>query len=193
MNQNILVEFSCEWSKNCDPDQTSFKAYLSRWMAASVQLAPFLREQILPKLQASAKGAAQQCIGGDTGSKCGRNWNSGAFDGFIGVGEQMSALAAVQATLIDKARRPVTMHTGGTSKGDPNAGNQRDTVVKYTKITQASRVAAGILTMLVMIGMIGGAWWVIDDGFTPKVINRISGHMPLGSAHSLSDRKWPGR
>jgi len=180
-----MVEISCEWAKNCNPDQTSFKAYLSRWMAATTQLAPFLKDQIMPKLQASAQGAAQQCIGGDTGSKCGRNWNSGTWDGYTGVGEQMSALSVVQANLIDKAKKPVTGNSGGTSKGDPNAGGGRNTAVKYTKITEGSKAGAGFLTALVMFAMVGGGWWMIDDGFTPAAVRRVSQHWPMGTSYYL--------
>jgi mannan endo-1,6-alpha-mannosidase len=159
-----MVEVSCEWNKNCNPDQTSFKAYLTRWLAGTIQLAPFTRDLVMPKLHASAAGAAQQCSGGDTGTKCGRDWNSGRWDGFTGVGEQMSALAAVQAILIDKAKKPTTANNGGTSKGDPNAGMGRPTGPKYSEITQGSRTGAGFLTALLVIGTLGGCWWMIDDG-----------------------------
>jgi len=128
----------------------------------------------MPKLQGSAMGAAQQCSGGDTGSKCGRDWNSATYDGFTGVGEQMSALAAVQATLIDKTKKPTTASSGGTSRGDPNAGMGRDTNIQYVEVTQASRSAAGFLTALLVIGTLGGAWWMIDDGYTPKQVKRLS-------------------
>ena len=186
LSPDIMVEISCEYAKICNPDQTSFKAYLSRWMAATTQLAPFVKDQIMPKLQASAQGAAKQCSGGDTGSKCGRNWNSGQWDGFNGVGEQMSALAAVQANLIDKARKPVTADAGGTSKGDPNAGSGKNTEVKYQTITLGSKVGAGILTSVVLAVMFGGAWWMVDEGFTPAQWKRMSGDLALGSSRNVS-------
>lgn len=159
-----MVEISCEWAKACNPDQTSFKAYLSRWLAGTIQLAPFTRDLVMPKLQASAVGAAQQCSGGDTGSKCGRDWNSGQWDGFTGVGEQMSALGAIQATLIDRAKKPNTASSGGTSKSDPNAGTKKKNQPKYTQITPAAKSGAGLLTALLVIGTLGGCWWMIDDG-----------------------------
>jgi mannan endo-1,6-alpha-mannosidase len=164
LSPNIMVEISCEFAKSCNPDQTSFKAYLTRWLAATIQLAPFTRDIIMPKLVASAAGAAQQCSGGDTGTKCGRDWNSGAWDGFTGVGEQMSALAAVQANLIDKGKKAVTGGSGGTSKGDPNAGLNRNSQPTFAAVTQGSRSAAGFLTALLVMGTLGGAWWMIDDG-----------------------------
>ncbi|KAE9974616.1 hypothetical protein BLS_006114 [Venturia inaequalis] len=164
LSPNIMVETSCEWVKECNPDQASFKAYLSRWLAGTTQLAPYTRELIMPKLQASAVGAAQQCSGGDTGSKCGRDWNSAKWDGYTGVGEQMSALGAIQATLIDKARKPTTAINGGTSKGDANAGAKKENKPKYKQISLAGKSGAGFLTALLVIGTVGGCWWMIDDG-----------------------------
>jgi mannan endo-1,6-alpha-mannosidase len=173
-----MVEISCEWSKLCNPDQTSFKAYLSRWMAATVQLAPFVKDQIMPKLQASAAGAAAQCSGGDTGSKCGRNWNSAIWDGYTGVGEQMSALAVVQSNLIETTKKPVTGDQGGTSVEDPHAGTGKNMEPKWETITTGSRSGAGILTALIMIVTVCGAWWMVDDGYTPKELKRISAKFP---------------
>jgi hypothetical protein len=178
LNPNIMVEVSCEWSKLCNPDQTSFKAYLSRWMAATTQLAPFVTDQVMPKLQASAAGAAAQCSGGDTGSKCGRNWNMPVWDGFTGVGEQMSALSVVQSNLIATTRKPVTGNNGGTSLGDPNAGTGKHVEPQWETITTGSKSGAGILTALIMIVTVGGAWWMVDDGFTPKELKRISARFP---------------
>jgi mannan endo-1,6-alpha-mannosidase len=178
LNPNIMVEISCEWSKLCNPDQTSFKAYLSRWMAATAQLAPFVTDQVMPKLQASAAGAAQQCSGGDTGSKCGRNWNAPVWDGFTGVGEQMSALAAVQSNLIGITKKPVTADRGGTSIGDPNAGTGKNVEPKWETITTGSKTGAGILTFVVMLILVGGGWWMVDDGYTPKELRRISARFP---------------
>jgi mannan endo-1,6-alpha-mannosidase len=76
----------------------------------------------------------------------------------------MSALAAVQATLIDKAKKPATANSGGTSKGDPNAGMGKNNQPKLSEITQAARSGAGFLTALLVIGTLGGCWWMIDDG-----------------------------
>jgi len=88
----------------------------------------------------------------------------------------MSALAVVQANLIDKAKKPVTANSGGTSKGDVNAGMGAKTELKYDVITQGSRTGAGILTALIIIITVGGGWWMVDDGYTPKQVRRISGY-----------------
>ena len=85
---NIMYELECEEKLNCDQDQKSFKAYLSRWMAVTAQLMPQLASQIAPKLQGSAKGAAGQCDGG--GDVCGMQWWNPTYDGQTGVGEEVS-------------------------------------------------------------------------------------------------------
>ena len=89
---NIMSEFQCEPSSNCNNDQSSFKAYLSRWMAVTALLVPSTRGQIMAKLQTSAVGAAGQCVGGDNGRMCGRRWYSADWDGSSGVGQQVRVL-----------------------------------------------------------------------------------------------------
>jgi mannan endo-1,6-alpha-mannosidase len=90
---NIMSEFQCEPNGaqgNCNNDQSSFKAYLSRWLAVTSLLVPGTAAQIMPKLQASAEAAAKQCVGGSTGQQCGRRWYAnGVWDGTSGVGQQV--------------------------------------------------------------------------------------------------------
>jgi len=90
---NIMTEMLCEPTSNCNNDQSSFKAYLSRWMAVTTLLAPWTHDTIMPKLQASAKAAAGQCVGGDNGRMCGRQWYTTTWDGSKGVGQQVSAIS----------------------------------------------------------------------------------------------------
>jgi mannan endo-1,6-alpha-mannosidase len=90
----IMSEMQCEKAGNCNNDQSSFKAYLSRWMAVTSLLVPSTRDQIVSKLQTSAAGAAGQCIGGDNGRKCGRQWYSQTWDGSSGVGQQVNLLSS---------------------------------------------------------------------------------------------------
>ena len=161
-----MVEIACEPQVTCDYDQPSFKAYLSRWMAATMQIAPFTTEFITPKLQKSAAGAAGQCSGGPNGNTCGRHWYQSTWDGQKGVGEQMSALSVIQANLISKVAPPVTAKSGGTSKGNPAAGSGGDNPVQYMdpnankKITMGDKAGAGILTALVLGGLVAGVWWI---------------------------------
>ena len=86
---DILYELQCEPSSNCNNDQSSFKAYLVRWMAVTAYLAPGLASQITPILQASATGAMGQCDGGTNGRMCGRQWYTSTWDGSEGVGQQV--------------------------------------------------------------------------------------------------------
>ncbi|KAI4135139.1 MAG: hypothetical protein LQ347_000927 [Umbilicaria vellea] len=170
----IMVEVACEPIVSCNNDQPSFKAYLSRWLAVTTQLAPFTSSWILPKLLTSAKGAALQCSGGSDGTTCGRKWYQATWDGKYGVGlltnrpsEQMSALSIVQANLISKVPPPVTANTGGHSQGDPSAGGGGDKAQlggAYTdRISTGDRAGAGILTALVLVGLLWMLGWMLWD------------------------------
>lgn len=65
--QNIAVEIACENHSQCNTDQQSFKAYLARWMTAATKMAPFIHDNVMTKMSASAAAAALQCSGGDNG------------------------------------------------------------------------------------------------------------------------------
>ncbi|KAL8939442.1 MAG: hypothetical protein Q9216_003348 [Gyalolechia sp. 2 TL-2023] len=163
---NIMQEVACEPYRSCNNDQPSFKAYLSRWMAATTQIAPFTSNYIMPKIRASAQGAAKQCSGPPNGgTTCGRQWNSTTWDGTLGIGEQMSALSIIQANLISKVAPPVTMARGGTSKSNPSAGTGNTDSVRQDpnltrEVTMGDKAGAGILTALVLGGLCGSTWWI---------------------------------
>lgn len=76
----------------------------------------------MPYIRKPAIGAAGQC--GSDGKNCGHTWNTTASDGTQGAGEQISALAIVQAMMLNvvELKPPYTVSTGGTSKSDPSAG-----------------------------------------------------------------------
>lgn len=86
---DIMSEVECEVKANCDNDQSSFKAYLSRWLGVTMQLAPYTATDISAKLVASSTGAAAQCVGGTNGRMCGRRWYSTTWDASEGVGQQV--------------------------------------------------------------------------------------------------------
>lgn len=88
----IMTEMLCESQSNCNNDQSSFKAYLSRWLAVTTLLAPYTHDEIMPKLMSSAQAAAGQCDGGADGKQCGRQWYTTVWDGSKGVGQQVSLL-----------------------------------------------------------------------------------------------------
>lgn len=160
----IMYEVACEPNGKCNIDQRSFKAYLARWMAATMVRAPFTRPLLLPLLQKSAMAAAKSCTGGDDGQQCGLQWTTGSFDGSVGVGEQMSAMEVIQSNLWDQVPGPVTAERGGISQGDPSAGTSGDqSPVGFNPddISTGDRVGAGFLTTMVLIGVIGGAWWMV--------------------------------
>ncbi|KAI9870148.1 MAG: hydrolase 76 protein [Pleopsidium flavum] len=153
---NVMVEVACEAKQTCDNDQPSFKAYLSRWMAATTQLAPFTADLIMTKLRASAQGAAAQCSGGTDGVTCGRRWTQPNWDEKYGVGEQMSALSVIQANLISKVVAPVTTDTGGTSKTKPSASDQS----LPRAIQTSDKVGASIVTALLLVSLLVTGWWI---------------------------------
>ncbi|WEW61440.1 glycoside hydrolase family protein [Emydomyces testavorans] len=158
---NVMTEVACEGNGKCNVDQRSFKAYLSRWMAMTIKIAPYTRDKLLPRIQASAKAAALQCNGPD--NACGLRWTMGAsYDGSTGVGEQMAALEVIQSNLIDFVEGPANNKTG-ISKGNPAAGTGKDpTISTLGAITTGDRVGAGFLTSLVLLGILGGAWWMVS-------------------------------
>jgi mannan endo-1,6-alpha-mannosidase len=123
-------------------------------------LAPFTATLIMPKLRSSAQGAAKQCSGGDDGTWCGQNWNSPTWDGFKGAGEQMAALAVIQANMIDKAPKLVTANSGGTPSGEDEWGGQDKLPPK--PITPSERTGAAIITALIIMTIMATAWWMVD-------------------------------
>ena len=164
----VMIEAACEPRGNCNNDQLSFKAYLSRFLAASCKWMPQLWPQIQPFIQASASAAALQCSGtgaGLTGNACGFRWTDGAnWDGTFGWGQQMSALQVILANLIPSSGDPVTAKKGGISKGDPSAGTQGDGAqpdIPLSDITTADKAGAGVLTAVVLVAWLGALWWML--------------------------------
>ncbi|KAJ8061888.1 hypothetical protein OCU04_009677 [Sclerotinia nivalis] len=104
-SESIMYELACESVNTCNNDQYSFKAYLSRFMWATTQMAPFTKNTISTYLTKSASAAAGICTG--DANACGTKWYSGSFDGIVGPGQQMSALEVIQGLLISSASPPV--------------------------------------------------------------------------------------
>ena len=124
-------------------------------------------------LQLNAQAAAQQCSGsvggnafkGIPGTACGFSWvQKSQFDGLVGVGDQMSALSAMMYTLVKKTTpAAVTADTGGTSKGDPNAGasNQSKMPPMYEPITLKDQIAAGFVTSALSLSVVAACIFVV--------------------------------
>ncbi|CAK7238526.1 hypothetical protein SEUCBS140593_010777 [Sporothrix eucalyptigena] len=166
--RNIMTEVACEPVNLCDLDQQSFKAYLSRWMAATTKWAPWTSSTIMPLLNASAIAAAAQCTGGDNGEMCGLKWtDDGKWDGSTGVGQQMAAMEVTLANMISTVTAPVTNSTGGTSEGNPSAGGsdigRTQAPTTLGPINTGDRVGAGILTALFLAGIIAGVIYMLID------------------------------
>lgn len=159
-----MFEVACEVNGKCNQDQKSFKSYLARWMGYTMKVAPWTVDMILPRLRVSAEAAAKQCNAGDTQTMCGLKWwNNGVNDGSFGPGEQMSAMEVIQNLLIDEVPGPVSMKTGGTSKSDPTAGSEEQHLpTELNPIKTADKAGAGILTTLILVGILGGAWWMVS-------------------------------
>lgn len=140
----------------------TFKGFVHRWYATITQIVPSTSEKVNPVLKKSAAAAIKQCTGGSLGRQCGFKWASGTYDGKTGAGQEMSVLAAVSSLLVGAGKPLVTDKTGGTSKGDPNAGSgSGDNLQRqYQPITTADRAGAGILTFIVLATTCGGFIWM---------------------------------
>ncbi|XMA07222.1 hypothetical protein WAI453_000013 [Rhynchosporium graminicola] len=162
--QDIAYEVACEPKLSCTTDMFSFKAYVTRWLAATALLAPFTRPLILPKLKTSAVAAAKQCSGGANGRMCGVSWSKGdVWDGTSGVGQQMAAMSVVFTNLLalEDIAPPLTRATGGTSEGNPDAGSKSvENPAAIKPATGADKAGAGILTTLLLVGVTGMFGWM---------------------------------
>jgi len=73
----------------------------------------------------------------------------------------MAALEVIQSNLIGQSRAPYTNTTGGTSIGNPNAGaSSIQNPAAITPATSGDRAGAGILTTIVLVGLVGGLLWM---------------------------------
>jgi mannan endo-1,6-alpha-mannosidase len=146
---------------SCTTDMLSFKGYIHRWMAVATQIAPFLAPKVLPVLRTSTEAAISTCTGEANGRTCGFKWSEKVYDGSKGAGQQMNVLGAVSSLLVDEAAPPVTNDTGGTSKGDPNAGSHSDNLQREERpVTAGDKAGAGILTVLTLAGAVGTFGWM---------------------------------
>lgn len=104
----IMYESSCQTPNQCNRDQGSFKAIFSRFLGLTAVLAPSLKTEIMLRLQTTAPAVLSSCAGGPDGTACGFDWTKGSWDGVRGLGEQMSALEALQNLLVFTRPGPLT-------------------------------------------------------------------------------------
>ncbi|KAK4151042.1 glycoside hydrolase [Chaetomidium leptoderma] len=161
----IMVERACELEDRvqCNVDQHSFKGYMHRALATVAVVAPFTFNDVTRVLRSSTKGAVSSCLADGT---CGFRWNTGAYDEDVShgpAGQQMSALAALSTMLIEQQRvlnGPLTNKTGGTSQGDPNAGQKFQGLKPPREITAGDKAGAAIVTVLVLASFVGSVVWM---------------------------------
>ncbi|KAK6076649.1 glycosyl hydrolase family 76 [Seiridium cupressi] len=154
------VEPACEEGGTCTTDMLSFKGFLHRWLQSTAFLAPYLSETITPILKSSAQAAVSQCTGGSNSRMCGFKWASGTFDGKVGACQQMSVLAALISLLPNPDTGLLTNNTGGTSKGDPDAGSDLESHIDtLPDITTGDKAGAAVVTIIVLgLGLATFAW-----------------------------------
>lgn len=179
-NNDIMTEVACEPVDLCNIDQQSFKAYLSRWMAVTTQWRPSTYDTIAPLLEASAKAAVDQCVGGDNGRMCGLHWNENKYDGSTGIGQQMCALEVTLSTQIKGRAAPLTEDTGGTSRGDPSAGGDdigRDSPAPVYGPPTAGDIAGGaIVTVVIILGIIASTLYLfLDEESGKSTLSQLKG------------------
>ncbi|KAI5291089.1 hydrolase 76 protein [Ascosphaera aggregata] len=157
----VIAEVACEPVGTCNNDEQSFKAYTTRYMAATAQIANFTAAEILPLLESSAIAAAKQCSGPE--NACGLEWTKGTdYDGYKGPGEQMSAVEVFLSNLVksDPPPPPANNKTG-SSHGDPGAGDNSGggnhggskAPKPPSQITNGDKAGASILTALEPSGL----------------------------------------
>lgn len=161
LNNSIFTESACSASLKCNTDQRTFRSLFARSLTWTSILAPTTAGTILEWMEKSAVAAAQSCSGGDDGVTCGFNWNYNGWDGFYGLGEQMSALETIMGM-----KNNITLYsadTGGTSASDYNAGTNTDATENpnLLDISTKDKAGAGILTAVVLALILGGAVWMI--------------------------------
>jgi len=75
----------------------------------------------------------------------------------------MAALEVFQSLLSPDSPGPANNVTG-TSKGDPSAGTapDKESIVPPSEITTGDKIGAGFMTTLILLGVLGGAWWMVS-------------------------------
>jgi mannan endo-1,6-alpha-mannosidase len=157
----VAYEIACEEHMSCTTDMLSFKGYLHRWMATATTIAPFLKERVLNVLKTSTAAAVATCTGEANQRTCGFKWSTKTYDGSHGAGQQMNVLGAVSSLLIDTVSPPYTNNTGGTSKGDYNAGAHSDSFnSKPSPPTVGDKAGASILTIVILVSAMSTFGWM---------------------------------
>ncbi|CAK7900619.1 mannan endo-1,6-alpha-mannosidase Dcw1p [[Candida] anglica] len=163
VNNSVMYEASCQSSKTCNQDQRSFKAYFSRFLGLTSVMVADTEPTITSWLVDSANAAAHSCSGGSDWHTCGLDWtNSTGWDGFWGLGEQMSALEVMTNLRVHNVPAPYTAKNGGSSIGNP-AGGYATTLTDASPlaIDAGDKAGASIITVIISVSLIGSAVWLL--------------------------------
>lgn len=165
----VMYEHACEPYGTCDTDMISFKGYLSRFMYSAAIMVPSIADTVATYMEASAAAAGLACSGGTDSATCGQKWYTGAFDGSVGLGQEMSALETVQGLLAKYAPAPydkdhiqdvrlpsvsgvwptpgnATHKPGNTTQTSGNTGSETTTVVSATPTSSPAKTKRSLGT-----------------------------------------------
>ncbi|OLL25233.1 Mannan endo-1,6-alpha-mannosidase DCW1 [Neolecta irregularis DAH-3] len=169
VENGVIDEYTC-WLATvpCNDDQVTFKGYLARFMGYTAYLVPHTAPQIFSLLASTAVAAGKTCT-----NMCGFDWRNSTFDGRTSVQVQLANFEVIQSNLM-KFMPPlgdgsndvfVTASSGGTSKGDPNAGaSSKSGIPSPEQIrdnTTADKVGAGILSLLTVAAVLVLNIWIV--------------------------------
>lgn len=166
----VITDWQCEASNQCYKDANGplFKGLTVSWLADISLIIPSLAETILPKLQVSAEGAANSCTGNGQ-NLCGNRWYGG-YDGQNSMENAISGsqmMSAVMVKFLGSSSKPVSTATGGNGTSEPHNGtgqnSQNSDSAMLSSITTADRAGAGILTVLLVAGVVGGSVFLFND------------------------------
>lgn len=158
----IMFESACMKIHTCKTDQRAFRAYFARCLALTAVLVPQTYDTIYNRLETTAKGVANSCVGGYDGHTCGMNWSYPGWDGYYGLGEEMSALEVVQSLMIKTKKMILTLQDGASSTGDPLFGNTTyKPQAKLLDLNKGDTAGASIITVIVGITIIALGYYVI--------------------------------
>ncbi|CAK9440374.1 uncharacterized protein LODBEIA_P44740 [Lodderomyces beijingensis] len=160
----VMFEAACQDYNSCNDDQRSFKAYFSRFLGLTSVLVPDTQPTIYKWLVDSANGAAGSCTGGLDGHTCGLSWTNWTvgWDGYYGLGEQMSALEVMQNLMSWHRPPPYTAETGGSSQPHPASGyGTAPSNTPPLDLDAGDKAGAGILTAVIGISLVGCCVWLL--------------------------------
>lgn len=165
----IATEVDCELSDSCTVDMKSFKGYAHRWLASTAILAPYTRDTIWPVLKTSAEAAVAKCNQGSNGRMCRFKWapnDQEAGGTETQAVQQMNVVGALTSLLAEDAvsndpntAEPKTQSTGGSAKGDPDAGQHLDRE-GLADITTGDKVGAAFLSVIILSTVMVTFTWI---------------------------------